>query len=44
MEKARNEVTWQKVLAKGDGYIKTFDCTTITSSFGQKYCKEYQEK
>ena len=44
METLMNEVTWQKVLAKGDEYIKTFDCSTIASSYGQKYCKESQEK
>lgn len=44
MEAHFNEVTWQKVLAKGDEYIKTFDCSTLVSTFGQKYCTEYQAK
>jgi hypothetical protein len=44
MEAQKNEVTWQKVLAKGNEYIKTFDCSTIVSTFGQKYCTEHQAK
>ncbi len=44
MQTLLNEVTWQKVLVKGDEYIKTFDCSTIVSTYGQKYCTDHKAK
>ena len=42
IEEYKKEITWESVLKKWPEYIKDFDCSTILSSFGQKYCSEYK--